>query len=227
MPLEISRIRAICFDVDGTLWDSDDEVVIWLARLLGPFSPFLLQRNPLSAARRLVLFLETPGRYINNLRYQSQSFSRLVEIGSRLTGFHRSGASSSHLLVEGVPEMLAVLAPRFSLAIVSARPAQSTIEFLTRNNLLRYFQTVVTGQTCKRTKPHPDPILYAAQKMGMAPQNCLMVGDTTVDVIAGRRAGAQTVAVLCGFGEESELQEAGADLILGSTADLLRSMEIC
>lgn len=47
-----------------------------------------------------------------------------------------------------------------------------------------------------------------------------MVGDTTVDMLAGRRAGAQTVGVLCGFGERGELESAGADVLLESTADL-------
>jgi N-acetyl-D-muramate 6-phosphate phosphatase len=48
----------------------------------------------------------------------------------------------------------------------------------------------------------------------------LMVGDTTVDIHAGRSAGAQTAGVLCGFGEEKELRGAGADHILSTTADL-------
>ena len=47
-----------------------------------------------------------------------------------------------------------------------------------------------------------------------------MIGDTTVDIRAGRAAGAQTVGVLCGFGSERELRRAGADLILASTAEL-------
>jgi phosphoglycolate phosphatase len=48
-----------------------------------------------------------------------------------------------------------------------------------------------------------------------------MVGDTAVDVKSARRAGAWSVAVLCGFGERKELERAGAHLILDSTADLL------
>ena len=47
-----------------------------------------------------------------------------------------------------------------------------------------------------------------------------MIGDTTVDMRAGKAAGAQTVGVLCGFGEEDELRQLGADLILNSTSDL-------
>jgi phosphoglycolate phosphatase len=47
-----------------------------------------------------------------------------------------------------------------------------------------------------------------------------MVGDTTADIISGNTAGLQTVGVLCGFGERSELEAAGANIILDSTADL-------
>ena len=48
-----------------------------------------------------------------------------------------------------------------------------------------------------------------------------MIGDTTVDIRAGRSAGAQTVGVLCGFGEEAELKKMGADMILKDTTKLL------
>ena len=54
----------------------------------------------------------------------------------------------------------------------------------------------------------------------MPPDACLMIGDTTVDIRAGHAAGAQTVGVLCGFGEERELRRRGADLILQSTAQV-------
>lgn len=47
-----------------------------------------------------------------------------------------------------------------------------------------------------------------------------MIGDTTVDMRAGKAAGAQTLGVLCGFGEEDELKQLGADLIVKSTSDL-------
>jgi phosphoglycolate phosphatase len=56
--------------------------------------------------------------------------------------------------------------------------------------------------------------------MGLAPEACLMIGDTTVDIRAGRSAGAQTVGVLCGFGEEPELKKSRADMILNATPDL-------
>ena len=104
--------------------------------------------------------------------------------------------------------------------MVSARD-DSTFHFLEQFDLLPYFSAVAIANTCRYTKPYPDPILWVAQKMGAAPAEVLMVGDTSVDIRAGRAAGAQTAAVLCGFGEEKELRRAGADLILSSTVDLL------
>jgi len=57
--------------------------------------------------------------------------------------------------------------------------------------------------------------------MGVAPDACLMIGDTTVDMRAAKAAGAQAIGVLCGFGREDELRKAGADLILQNTAELI------
>jgi phosphoglycolate phosphatase len=61
--------------------------------------------------------------------------------------------------------------------------------------------------------------------MNVAPQNCLMIGDTTVDIRAGKSAGTQTAGVLCGFGEEPELQQMGADVILKDTTKLLEILK--
>lgn len=124
------------------------------------------------------------------------------------------------LLVSGVKEMIAQLSEHYPLAVVSARDALTTNLFLEKFGLLPYFKCVATAQTCKHTKPFPDPILWAAGQMGVSPETCLMVGDTTVDIRAGKAAGAQVAGVLCGFGEKKELQKTGADLILSNTAEL-------
>jgi phosphoglycolate phosphatase len=63
-------------------------------------------------------------------------------------------------------------------------------------------------------------VRYAAKQLGVSVERCVMVGDTTVDVRSARRAGAQAVAVLCGFGERDELERAGAHVILEHTSQL-------
>ena len=133
---------------------------------------------------------------------------------------HRLHTLRKFLLVPGVDQMLALMQGRYPMAIVSARDKNSTMRFLTQFDLTKYFDVIVTGLSAPHTKPYPDPILLAAQQLGIHASECLMIGDTTVDMRAGKAAGAQTLGVLCGFGEEDELRQLGADFILKSTCDL-------
>ena len=116
--------------------------------------------------------------------------------------------------------LLSQLKGDYPMSVVSSRDEKNTLRFLNQFDLLKYFDVVVTGLSAIHTKPYPHPILLAAQKMGVKPEECLMIGDTTVDMRAGKSAGAQTVGVLCGFGEKDELLKMGADLILKSTTEL-------
>jgi phosphoglycolate phosphatase-like HAD superfamily hydrolase len=106
------------------------------------------------------------------------------------------------------------------MGVVSARDENSAMAFIRQFKLEKYFDVVVTSQSCRHTKPFPDPLLFAAEKLGVEPQFCLMVGDTTVDIKAAKLAGMQAVGVLCGFGRRGELERAGADLIVDSSVDL-------
>jgi phosphoglycolate phosphatase-like HAD superfamily hydrolase len=133
---------------------------------------------------------------------------------------HRPRPMKHFIMVPGIKEMLERLHGRYPMAVVSARDDKSTRAFLKQFGLTGYFREIVTAITAEHTKPYPDPILYAAERMGVAPEHCLMVGDTTVDIRAGKAAGAQTVGVLCGFGEAGELKRRGADVILDNTAKL-------
>jgi HAD superfamily hydrolase (TIGR01549 family) len=122
--------------------------------------------------------------------------------------------------MDGVDALLARLSARYPLGIVTARPARGTRTFLDQFDLGRYFRAVASAQTAPHTKPYPDPVLWCAEQLGVPPEACLMIGDTAVDPLCGRRAGAQTVGVLCGFGSRAELERAGADVILEHTTQL-------
>ncbi len=205
MPLQLSRIRAICFDVDGTLSDSDDQWVARFSRLLGPFHFFFPKSEPAFTARQLVMAIETPANFlmgIPDILGLDSSLARTYEWINLTLGHHRR---KEFLLVNGVKEMLGVLSQRYPLAVVSARDAGTTQAFLEQFDLLPFFRCVASAQTCVHTKPFPDPILWAAKQMNVPPEACLMVGDTRVDMRAASAAGAQKVGVLCGFGERDEL----------------------
>jgi HAD superfamily hydrolase (TIGR01509 family) len=216
MTLDLQRIRALCFDVDGTLSDTDDYYVNKFSGVLRRL-PFL--HNPNRVARRLVMWLESPGNALLNLADTvglDGPIIRLIDFIAR----HRKHKTRQYLIVPGVWEMLTRLKGQYPMAIVSARDEDSTMDFLNQSGFAGYFDVVITVLSAEHTKPYPDPLLLAAQKMGVAPETCLMTGDTTVDIRTGKAAGAQTVGVLCGFGEEAELRRQGPDLILPSTADL-------
>lgn len=212
MSLDLQRIQALCFDVDGTLSDTDDLYVQKVLRYL----PAWLFRDRERAARRFVMWIESPGNTLIGLPDifgLDDEMLRLWEWWNR----RRPRPMKHFLLIPGVQEMLEALQSRYPMAVVSARDEASTLAFLEKFNLTGYFQEIVTAVTARHTKPYPDPILYAADKMKVAPERCLMIGDTSVDIRAGKSAGAQTVGVLCGFGEETELKSWGADIILEST----------
>ena len=121
--------------------------------------------------------------------------------------------------------MLESLSQHYPLAVVSANEQHTTMAFLDQFNLTHMFKCIATGQTCQHTTPFADPIIWAAGEVGVPQQACLMVGDTSMDMRAGKAARAQTVGVLCGFGEEQELREHGADLILPITSELVQVLE--
>lgn len=224
MTLDIPRIKALCFDVDGTLSDTDD----MYARGVKPYLPRAFFHDPDKTARRMVMWVESPG---NALLGFADKIGMDDEMGSFIDWFSRAQPNTARkfMLVPGVEEMLAALKGRYPLSIVSARHEKSTMRFLEQFDLVKYFDVIITGLSAPHTKPFPDPIFLAAQKMGVKPSECLMVGDTTVDIRAGKSAGAQTVGVLCGFGEEQELREMGADLIISNThqlADILNGKQL-
>jgi phosphoglycolate phosphatase-like HAD superfamily hydrolase len=106
------------------------------------------------------------------------------------------------------------------MAVVSSREASSAQEILESFGLVECFQLVVAAESTIHTKPHPDPLLLVAEQQQVSPAELLMIGDTVVDILAAKAAGAQTIGVLCGFGSRLELERAGADLILDSTAHI-------
>jgi HAD superfamily hydrolase (TIGR01549 family) len=215
MPLDIPRIKALCFDVDGTLSDTDDLYTHKVER----FFPRFLFKDPRHTARRFVMWAEAPGNALLGLTDTiglDDEIMALIDWLSR----HQKRSSKTFWIIPGVKGMLAQLKGHYPMSVVSARDEKGTMRFLEQFDLVQYFDAVITGLSAEHTKPYPDPVLLAAKKMNVPPQNCLMIGDTTVDIRAGRSAGAQTVGVLCGFGEEEELRNMGADMIISTTYEL-------
>jgi HAD superfamily hydrolase (TIGR01549 family) len=224
MTIQKDLIKAICFDVDGTLRDTDDEYVVKFTRYLRPLKFMLPDKDPTAFARRLVMLLETPANHIYSLPDWLGIDEEIAAFADWLYRIGLGRQQNHFLLIPGIREMLATLRPHFQMAVVSARPQRGTMDFLDAFELSHFFDCIASAQTTRRTKPRPDPLFWAAEQMGVRPEECLMVGDTTVDIRAGKAAGMQTVAVLCGLGQRVELVRQGADWVLASTAELPGSL---
>jgi HAD superfamily hydrolase (TIGR01549 family) len=221
-PFDPDRVEAICFDIDGTLANTDDAYVQRLARALYPLGFLTSKETRQNLARRLVMAAETPVNAITTLLdriFLNRTFGAIQNTLHRLRG-----EKEPHQLIPGVRTMLEVLEAYYPLAIVTAREERSAEHFLRATNLRPLFRCVATARTTSRAKPHPAPVRWAAKQIEIPPDACAMVGDTTVDIRAGIAAGAQTVGVLCGFGQRHELERAGANLILESTAEFTEVM---
>jgi phosphoglycolate phosphatase len=218
--LDRDNVDAVLFDLDGTLMDTDDQMVenvaVWLQALR-------LQRlgrpRVYRAARWLVMAAEGP---MNGLL----TLLDILGLDAPLLGIWRwfrrlrGVTTPEYRLMEDADAVLAALEPRYRLGIVTTRGREDAEAFLDQHDLRGLFDTIVTRETTWRLKPHPDPIREAARQLGVPIEHCVMVGDTTVDVKSARRAGAMSVAVACGFGERDELEQADADVVLECLSDL-------
>jgi len=219
LKLDTNIIEAICFDIDGTISDTDDLYVKKLANYLKPVQSIFKIKDLNKFARRFIMSIESPANFLMGLPDMIGLDEEIYAIMDFLTK-KVNLKPKEFRVIPGVNGLLENLFNRYPLSVVTARDERTSRRFLEETNLKKYFQYGAFAQTCKHTKPFPDPIIWASEKMGVTTERCLMVGDTTVDIQAGRSAGAQTIGVLCGFGEKEELIRKGAHLILDSTADL-------
>lgn len=212
MSLDYTRVRAALFDIDGTLRDTDDELVRTAERVLRRVAG---ADRASRWARPVVVAVEHRAQAVLGVA------DRLHIDGpiNRLIDFLAPHGPTS--IIADARETLAVLHGAVRIGVVSAGPTRQVERFLDQHALRPYIDVVVTSQTHRRMKPHPQPVLGALSALGVAPENAVMVGDTTVDVKAGQAAGTQTYGVLTGFGRRRDLQRHGADEIADSFAPLV------
>lgn len=123
----------------------------------------------------------------------------------------------------GVYKVLIDLSGRFPLALVTSRHIE---KFLIEDQLKRlkyneFFKAIITRLDVKRPKPYPDSFLEGAKRLGVPIGDCAIVGDSIIDVRAGKAAGTKTITVLTGLFDENSLKQERPDLIIRSITELL------
>lgn len=212
-------IRAVLFDLDGTLADTAPDLGLALnrqriARGL-PALPIAAIRPHASAGARGLLKIgfqmepETPG-------YDSMREEFLAFYAEQLCRDTRLFPG-----MEQVLDALEVWGVRWG--IVTNKPARFTVPLLGLLGIAGRAACVVSGDTTPHPKPHPAPLLAASEALGLAPQECLYVGDDRRDVEASRAAGMPCIVASYGYlGNGSDPADWGAARMVASPLDLLR-----
>ena len=221
----IRKPGMILIDVDGTLVDSVPDLTFCVDEMMKQ-----LGREPRGEARvrnwvgngveRLVerdLTGELDGEP-DRAAYQA-AYPIFLEL-------YTDNTSKRSRLYPGVREGLDYLTGAgYRLGCVTNKAERFTVPLLRDLGVYDYFGIVVSGDTLQYKKPHPAPLLHAAEFFQVAPQQALMVGDSVSDVKAARAAGFMIACVPYGYNHGDDIRLAEPDVVIESLASLRAELE--
>jgi len=214
------RARGVIFDMDGTLADSVDHYYRMACDIVEAANAPPISRERVcelmgSGAPDLLRQLLPP-----DFPDSEAALSRIVR--ERLPAWVRAGERIEPL--PGCVDLLHQLharGHRLGIATSSGR----ALPYLDRWDVRPLFQAIVGREDVRRRKPHPDVVLHCLRQLGLEPDDALYVGDSPIDIEAGRAAGLFTVGVLTGTSSRELLASVSADHILDSAPELLGLLE--
>ncbi len=215
--LKERSIRMIAFDLDGTLAETDDYYVNKADNTLGKFLFFIPMRSRHVLIRKTVMGVET---FLNAILWLFNFLHIAPVVETILTKLEKHHSSYKYDAVAGSIPVLRELSKHYKLAMITLGSAESADGYIHKFGLEDIFTVIITSRTCRKNKPSPFPLQYAAENAGVSVSECLMIGDTFTDVICARRAGAASAAVRSGFDSEGWLRLFKPDAILDSVSDL-------
>lgn len=213
-----ANVQAVLFDLDGTLIDSAPDLgaaadALRTARGL-PSLPLSHYRPMAGAGARGLLGVAF------GINPEHPEFVTLRE--EFFCNYER--CLTQHTVVfAGVAELIeGIKALNLLWGVVTNKSQRFTHPLTQAMPLFASVGIVISGDTTPYAKPHPMPLLEAAQRLGIAPEHCVYVGDDERDITAGLAAGMTTVAVSYGYlGQQADTRKWGAHATINSALELL------
>ena len=211
-------VEAWLFDLDGTLIDTAPDMGAALNNLLVEegYPPL-----PLARIRPLV---SQGGLALTRLGFADQVDEAEIEpLRLRFLEHYRAVVADESRLFKGFNAVLEVIEARsVPWGIVTNKPEWLAIPLLQNLQLDKRASVMIGGDTLARKKPDPLPLRVAAERLGVACDRCVYIGDDERDIIAGRAAGMKTLVAAYGYIEASaQIDTWSADGIIHSPADIL------
>ena len=210
-------LRAVLFDMDGTLLDTAPDMVSALNPLRAEEAlPPMAYEAVRSAVSHGAVRVVSTG-------FPDASAEKSSALQRRFLEIYRGSLSRGTRLFPGMGEVLDSLADRrLKAGIVTNKAGWLTEPLLEEMGLRERFDCVVSGDTLAERKPHPLPLLHAAKLVGVAPGECIYVGDAERDVQAAHAAGMAALVANYGYLRADEDSRAwGGDGYLQRPLDLL------
>jgi phosphoglycolate phosphatase len=187
-------VRALIFDLDGTLIDSKLDLIHSVNAMLSEMKRPRLAAETISGyighgAPQLVARALGGTATEEELKHALQSF----------LGYYEEHKMDNTCAYPGVTETLAQL-NHIPMAVLTNKPERISARILNSLGLAKYFRVIYGGNSFESKKPHPFGANKILQEFGVAARDALIVGDSEVDVQTARNAGTQAAAVNYGFG---------------------------
>jgi len=216
----VTDIRAVIFDLDGTLADTLADVGNALDHVLVELglSPHPLQQHRANLGWGVQRLVERT--------LPDADAALIAETVRRFRAYY-----SAHLIVDTapypeIPDVLDHLTGRVQLAVNSNKPHADTCRVIVEVFARWQFADVVGARNGVPKKPDPAAALEQAAKLGVAPAQCAFVGDTDVDIRTAVAAGMLPLGAGWGFRDGSSLGAAGAAKVLASPRQLLAVLDV-
>ncbi len=211
------QAQALFFDLDGTLIDSAPDLGAAADKLRTdrglPSIAYEHYRPMAGAGARGML------RVAFDMSPDHANYELLRE--EFYVNYERS-LTARTIAFDGIPDVLAAIrAKSMPWGIVTNKSKRFTEPLVAQMPLLQGAVAVISGDSTPYTKPHPAPVLAAAQLAGIDPALCWYIGDDRRDIESGRAAGMVTVAANWGYLGEHAIHDWGADFVVDRPTDLL------
>ncbi|MCB1734414.1 MAG: phosphoglycolate phosphatase [Gammaproteobacteria bacterium] len=216
----IKKPKMVLIDVDGTLVDSVPDLAFCVDEMMkqldmpthGEAKVRNWVGNGVERLTRRALIGQLDGEPDDAL------FAKAYPI---FLDLYAENTSKRSVLYPGVAEGLDYLqGAGFQLGCVTNKAAQFTIPLLKDLGVFDRFAIVVAGDTLAEKKPHPMPLLHAAEFFGVSAAESLMLGDSVSDVKAARAAGFQIICMSYGYNHGVDIRDANPDAVIDSMAEL-------
>ncbi|MDQ0208637.1 HAD family hydrolase [Alkalicoccobacillus murimartini] len=204
-------MKAILFDLDGTLHDSEKWYIQACCNCIESF-----RKSTLTTEEKNYLIGKPITRILN------EWFSGQEEIILESFFEHYEMINGQVEEYAGVYEMLSELKNRgIKMGIVSSKYRRYVVQELQNTNLISFFDVIVGLDDCTNHKPDPEPLLKAMRTLNQKAEDCLYIGDQPTDILAAFNAGIEGYGALWGEGKMNVLEAVSPTGLLHHPKDVL------